>query len=291
MQAQYYKLPKQFHESLSIRQDVRPYFYDQWHFHSELELVYIIKGSGTRFIGDDISGFSSGDLVLLGAHLPHVWKSSDTYFKDPSKKKVEAIVLHFPSHIGGNELWELPEMNAAKNLLQQSHLGIAFQVPESHPIKKGLKAMVAQAPFERFINLLALLKQLSELKESQQISKTSFANQYQNHQSKRIDRIYNYILNNFELDIQLKEVADLANMTPAALCRFFKQKTRKSLSQFTNEVRIGYACKLIIEGQLSISDICFQCGYNNLSYFNRQFKKHTGKSPSAYLKMKREFDQ
>ncbi|MBI9063896.1 MAG: helix-turn-helix domain-containing protein [Marinilabiliaceae bacterium] len=285
MQAHYHKLPEQFHQSVSVRKDIRPYFLDKWHYHSKLELVYIIRGKGTRFIGDDISGFKDGDLVLLGTHLPHVWKSKDKYFEKKNVKTVEAIILHFPQKMGINNLFDLPEMNAIKNLIEQSHLGLHFDIPEFHPVKKSLKKMVNQSPFDRILTLLSILQRLAtEEGIKQSLSKTPFADHYQSHQSKRVDRIYNHILHHFDKEIKLEHLASIANMTPASLCRFFKQKTKKSLSEFTNEVRIGFACKLIIEDKLSISDICFRCGYNSLSYFNRQFKKITGMAPTLYQK-------
>lgn len=284
MQAHYHKLPDQFHQSVSIRKDIRPYFLDKWHYHSKLELVYILKGKGTRFIGDDISGFKDGDLVLLGAHLPHVWKSKEIYFKEGQVNSVEAIVLHFPQKMGVNNLFDLPEMNAIKKLIEQSHLGIHFQIPEHHQAKKHLKKLVDQSPFDRILTLLSVLQLLATEENKRTISKTPFADHYQSHQSKRVDRLYNHILHHFDKEIKLEDLASIANMTPASLCRFFKQKTKKSLSEFTNEVRIGFACKLIIEDHLSISDICFRCGYNSLSYFNRQFKKITGMAPTLYQK-------
>lgn len=290
MQAQYYKLPKQFHQSISVRKDILTAFYDHWHYHSELELVYILKGEGTRFIGDDISRFSSGDLVLMGAGLPHVWKSDEAYFKADSKKKVSAIVLHFGSNFCGQALWDLPEMNAVKKLLEIAPRGISYALPEGHSIKKKLKALPEQDSFDRLLNLLSLLNELAQTENSTILSGIPFAEHYQEHHSKRIDKIYDYILNHFEKEIKLEHLASLANMTPASLCRFFRQKTRKSVSEFINEVRIGFACKLLIEGKLPISDICFRCGYNNLSYFNRQFKKIIGQSPGLYQEKKKLFE-
>ena len=142
--------------------------------------------------------------------------------------------------------------------------------------------MVSKPPFERFIMLLSILKKMSELEEKRLLSSVPFADYYQKHKSKRIDKIYDHILNNFEKEIKLEELASLANMTTTSLCRFFKQSTRKSISEFVNEVRIGFSCKLLIDQKLSISDVCFRCGYNNLSYYNRQFKKIIGVSPSKY---------
>ena len=291
MQAQYFKLTKQVHQSISIRKDTRTAFYDHWHYHSELELVYIIQGEGTRFIGDDISRFGSGDLVLLGVGLPHVWKSDDSYFDHNSRKKVSAIVLHFGQDFLGPDLWELPEMAPIKKLLELSPRGISYHLPEGHPVKRKLRKMIDQQPFDRLTHLLTMLHKLAQVENHTILSGIPFADHYQKHHSKRIDKIYDYILTNFEKEIKLEELALLANMTPASLCRFFRQKTRKSVSEFINEVRVSFACKLLIEGNLSISEICFRCGYNNLSYFNRQFKKIIGLTPGNYQKKKSLFEE
>ncbi len=291
MYAQYFKLTKQFHQSISIRKDMRTAFYDHWHYHSELEIVYIIQGEGTRFIGDDISRFSDGDLVLLGSGLPHVWKSNDNYFDNNLRKKVSAIVLHFGHDFLGKGLWDLPEMIMIKKLLELSLRGICYHLPETHLLKRKIREMLSQKPFDRLINLLTVLHELAHIEERTILSSISFAGHYQKHHSKRIDKIYDYILSNFEKNIKLEELAILANMTPASLCRFFRQKTRKSVSEFINEVRIGYACKLLIEGTLSISEVCFRCGYDSLSYFNRKFKRIVGQTPGSYQKNKYLFEK
>lgn len=282
MKAQYYKLPKHYHKVVLAREDIMLNFYSEWHYHDEIEMVYIIKGKGTRIIGDNISSFSDGDLLLLGAFLPHVWKNEALYFDGNNKDKVHAIVIQFPIDLGVNGLLDISEMASIKKLLDNSQLGINFSLPEKHKIKNLLKKMVSQASFERLISLLSVLKDLSEIKEQKVLSSVPFADYYRKHKSKRINKIYDYILNNFEKEISLNTLASIANMTSTSLCRFFKQSTRKSLSEFINEVRIGYSCKLLIDGKLSISDVCFSCGFNSLSYFNRQFKKVIGSSPSEY---------
>lgn len=282
MKAQYYKLPKHYHETVFVREDIISSFYSEWHYHDEIELVYILKGTGTRFIGDNISHFSNGDLLLIGAFLPHVWRNEDRLSPRGEKKNVHAIITQFPINIGGEGLLNMSEMAPIKKLLEESKLGINFSLPDMHVVKRKIKKMRSQSPFARLLTLLSILKELSEINERNILSSVPFADYYQKHKSKRIDKVYDYILKNFERDIELEELASIANMTATSLCRFFKQSTRKTISCFINEVRIGYSCKLLIEGKLSISEICFHCGYNNLSYFNRQFKKIIGKSPSLY---------
>lgn len=283
MKPHYYKLPKHFHESVLIRKDITLNFYQKWHYHDEIEIVYILKGKGTRFIGDNISNFTDGDLLLVGAYLPHLWKNEKPISENWKKDMyASAIVIQFPVNLGGDGFLNISEMTLVKKLLEDSKLGIYFKLPENHKIKKLLKKMVTQSSFDRFISLLTLLKDLSECEKKSVLSSVPFADYYQKHKSKRIDEIYDFILNNFHKEIKLEELASIANMTTTSLCRFFKQSTQKSLSTFINEVRIGYSCKLLIDDKLSISDVCFSCGYNNLSYFNRQFKKIIRLSPSQY---------
>lgn len=282
MKAQYYKLPKHYHESVNAREDIIPEFYPEWHYHDEVEMVYIIKGEGTRFIGDNISRFKSGDLLLLGAFLPHVWKNELKSDKNSKLNGAHAIVVQFPLKLGGVDFLETSEMASIKKLIEDAQLGIEFTLPENHKIKKQLRKLTSQSSFERFISLLTLLKGMSDLKEKKLLSSIPFADYYKKHKSKRIDKIYDHILNNFQKEIKLEDLASIANMTETSLCRFFKQSTRKSISEFVNEVRIGYSCKLLIDEKLTVSDVCFSCGYNNLSYFNRQFKKIIGISPSVY---------
>ena len=291
MQAQYFKLPKQFHQSISVRTDRLPYFYNDWHYHPELELVYIIKGEGTRFVGDNIDRFESGDLVLLAANLPHVWKSDEEYFKPESKKMVKALVIHFQIDFLGPQIWVVPEFQAIKKLLETSKSGISFHVPAIHPIKKLLINISALSPFDRLLMLMTILNQLSTLKEQKSLSGIAYAENSLQNKSERLDKINNYIITNFKNEIQIEKIAEIANMTVASICRYFRKKTRKTLTEFINEVRIGYACKLLIDGAYSISEIGYLCGYNNPSYFNRQFKKITTINPTQYLSKKVQFER
>ena len=291
MQAQYFKLPKQFHQSISVRTDRLPYFYSDWHYHPELELVYILKGEGTRFVGDNIDRFESGDLVLLPANLPHVWKSDEEYFKPESKKMVAAIVIHFQVDFLGSQIWSVPELKTINKLLETSASGISFHIPSGHPVKKLLLNIPGLSPFDRLLMLLTILNLLSTIEEKKSLSGIAYIENCLQNKSERLDKINNFIINNFKNDIQIEQIAAIANMTVASICRYFRKKTRKTLTEFINEVRIGYACKLLIDGEYSISEICYQCGYNNPSYFNRQFKKITTINPSQYLIKKVQFER
>lgn len=283
MKPYYIKLPKHLHETVHIRKGITMNFYQKWHYHDVTELVYILKGQGTRFIGDNISRFSNGDLLLVGDHLPHLWKNEPAG-KGKVRRNVEAlsIVIQFPAEFGAEGLLDIPEMAPVKKILDESRRGLYFKIPENHHIKRQIRKMLDATPFDRIFMLIQLLRDLAEIKEKIILSGIPFADHYQKHSSGRMDAVYNYILNHFSKEIKLEELARVANMTPTSLCRYFKHSTQKPLSAFINEVRIGYACKLLIDDKLSISEVCFRCGYNNLSYFNRQFKKIIGISPSKY---------
>jgi len=291
MKAEYLKVEKPFSHTINIRKDVRSYFFDKWHYHSVLELVYILKGEGVRFVGDNISRFESGDLVLLGVNLPHVWKSDEKYFDGTIKNKVSAIVLHFPINYLGESMWELPEFSEIKELLSGASRGIVFDVGSKHPVKKYIRKMLHQPPLEQLMTLTALLNEMLKVEKQKILSGVQFAENYNSNKSKRIDRVYDFVLKNFEHDVKVDNAAELVHMTTASFCRFFKQKTGKTFSEFTNEVRIRYACRLLTEGELSVSEVCFKCGYKSLSYFNRKFKSIVGINPSSFVERKKMFDK
>ena len=291
MKAEYLKIEKPFSQTINIRKDIRNYFFDKWHYHSVLELVYIQKGEGVRFVGDNISRFESGDLVLLGTNLPHVWKSDEKYFDGTVKSKVSAIVLHFPFNYFGESMWDMPEFSEIKELLREASRGIVFDIGVKHPAKKQIQKMLHQNPLEQLLSLTRLLSEMIRIEDRKILSGVHFAENYSLNKSKRIDTIYDFVLKNFENEVKLDRAAESVHMTPASFCRFFKQKTGKSFSEFTNEVRIRYACRLLIEGELSVSEVCFKSGYKSLSYFNRKFKSITGVNPSGFIERKRLFEK
>ena len=291
MKAEYLKIEKPFSQTINIRKDVRNYFLDKWHYHSVLEMVFILHGEGVRFVGDNISRFESGDLVLLGARLPHVWKSDERYFEGKVKSKVSAIVLHFPFSYFGESMWEKPEFVKIKDLLQEASRGIVFDIKDKHPVKRNIRKMLNQSPLEQLLTLTRILDEMVRIEDRSILAGMNFTEDYTSNKSKRIDKIYDFVHNNFENDVKLDKAAETVHMTTASFCRFFKQKTGKSFSEFTNEVRIRYACRLLTEGELSISEVCFKCGYKSLSYFNRKFKNITGVNPSGFIGKKKMFEK
>jgi len=266
---------------LALKTEV-PHIYDKWHYHKELELLYVIKGSGTRFIGDSVQEFDHGDMVLVGPNLPHVWKSDKIYYTDESLKAT-VILIQFVEDFMGRELLLLPEMQGINELISNSVRGIKLSPEAKTNIGPLLETLVSSRGSKRIILLLEILQLMSEDKY-ELLSSNWFSSSYMETQNSRINKVYDYIIANFDQKITLNELAGIAHMNNAALCRYFKASTKKTVTEFINELRIGYAYNLIHTKNYSVTQACFESGFNNLSYFHRQFKKKIGHSPSVVKK-------
>jgi len=278
------KVPKGLHQSFSIRRDVVLYFYNRWHYHPEIELVHIEQGSGTQFVGDNIQNFQSGDLLLIGPNLPHYWRCDEKYFKGDSQLYAQATVLHFSADLFGDTFRGLPENKAINELLDKAKWGMKLLGKENQQIKTLLQNLLDQVEGNPIISLLQILETLAHSKDIKLLSNSHYQEEYDQHDEDRINQIYKYSLSNFQQKITIEEIAEIANISPNSFCRYFKSRSRKTYSQFLLELRIGHACKLLIDGKLSVAQICYESGFNNFANFNRYFKLHTGKSPLQYQK-------
>ncbi len=273
--------------SFMVTHHVEPFFLKVWHYHPELELVLTIKSSGTRFVGDSIKKFEAGDVVLIGKNLPHMWLNDDAYFQKNNALVAEDIAIHFNKDFLGPDFLKVNEMKAISNLLYQSRYGIKFCNP-SKKISKGILKINALKPsIERTLKFIKVLHHLSKHTDYELLVSEGFVNTFKQNQNESLDRTYEFIFENFAKPITLKDVAEIAKMNPSAFSRFFKRVNRKTFSKYLNELRIGYACKLLIENKSKIATICYECGYNNISNFNRQFRAIKQMSPSEYLEQQR----
>lgn len=269
--------------SFSIRNNRYPNFLKIWHYHPEFELVTILKSTGTRFIGDSIEKFNVGEIVLIGKNLPHMWLNDKEYFKENSKLEAQAIAIHFEEHFAGEAFFDMPEMNAIKKLFENAQYGIRFS-GDLRPIIKKIKNLNRLSGFNRVMAFLKILNTLANHEDYRVLSSMGFVNSFKSTGKTNLVEVYEYIIKNFKERITLEDVANIACMNPTAFSRVFKRVNRKTFSEYLNEVRIGYACKLLMEEKYSISEICFESGFNNISNFNRQFKKTTNYSPTEYIK-------
>jgi len=253
-----------------------------WHYHPEIEIAYVEKGSDKRHVGNHISYDTGGELVMIGPNLPHYG------FTDRFTDKNHENIIQFHERIFGEKLLLNPEFKKVTELLRNSRHGLSFFGQTKKDVGVIMDQMTLQAPFERFLSLIKILKVLSESEECNilNVGQATLQTTPENHE--RVKVVFEHVMANFQTEIKLAEVASLSNMTIPSFCRFFKKRTGKTLTQFVNEFRVIHACKLLSETSLQISDICFESGFNNFANFNKQFKNIAGFSPSAYRSTFRE---
>lgn len=272
--------------SFVLQKDVYPYYPTPWHYHPEYELVLVIKSSGKRTVGDHEEPFTDGDLVLLGPNLPHAFQNDPEYYRGDPSLTAEAIVIHFTEDFLGGAFFRLPEMVRVNQLFLQAGFGLKVMGRTREKVADIMQEMLGWSGHRRIIGLLTILEILSLSEELRPLASSGFVQQHDVWGDDRITKVHTYIMKNFGRDISLADVAEVANMSIPAFCRFFKACTRKAFSVYLNETRVGYACKLLLEEKFSISQICYVSGFNNMSNFYRQFKKVTGKSPLQYQQRK-----
>ena len=249
-----------------------------WHFHPEYEIVYISNGKGRRHIANHISYFEDGDLIFLGPHLPHFG------FSDQIEKPHLEIVLQMKPDFLGAQFFDQPELNSVKQLMERSHVGLSFHGVTKREIGGRLNQLFHLSPFERLIELMKILHRLSQSKEYTLLNVERFSLEVDSQHFERMQEIYQYVGHHFQQEISLQAISDRVNMTPPAFCRFFKKLTGKTFTQFTNEMRIDHARRLLSNQHLSIAAVSYESGFNNLSHFNKQFRQIVGVSPSEYRK-------
>lgn len=246
-------------------------------------MVHIVKGSGKRIIGDLVDYFESGELIFLGSNIPHVWHNTQEQpNEDDPEHYAHSLSIHFnPSKLLMN-LSAFGNIRKVESFLSKAQRGMELKGKSRDMVIKLMYQIVQQEGLQRIITLLEILNIMSADPEHNLLASINYINYYQYHDSKRMDQVFKYIFDNFREDISLNTIADVANMNTFAFCRFFKARTQKSFTQFVNETRIGYACKLLSNKDYSITDIAYECGFNNVSNFNRFFKVIKKVSPRQY---------
>lgn len=275
--------------SFIVKKLVESHFDPNWHFHPQYQLFLVEEGTGTRFIGDSIKPFGPGDLVFLGPNLPHLWRSDQIYFDRQSELKTRGIVVYFTEDFLGNDFFARQEMAPIRQLLDQARQGLEWTKHTRSRAETALHHLTNQAVgFDRVLSLLALLNDLSRATDYRYLTSPGYTNTVKPTETDRMQLVHDYVLGHFPDDLSLDTIADLAGMTSPAFCRYFKTRANKTFSEFVSEVRIGHACKLLMNGKLNITQISFESGFRTLSNFNRQFKDITGQTPSAYVKTYRQ---
>ncbi len=247
-----------------------------WHFHPELELVYVINGGGKRHIGNHISYFKNSQLILIGSNLPHMG------FTDRLTINGSETIVQMKPDFLGEAFFHLPETHAIQKLFERAKMGVIFHPEIKREIGPLIEELGNKKGFKRMLSFLKILQKLAKTKDYSLLNVQDFGVEIYQQDNDRVDRIFKYITNHFQDHISLDEIAELVNMTPPSFCRYLKKVTGKTFTALVNEYRIVHASKLLTEKPTSITDICYESGFNNFSHFNKLFKNTTGKSPSAY---------
>ncbi|MEO8252960.1 MAG: AraC family transcriptional regulator [Flavobacterium sp.] len=248
-----------------------------WHYHPEIELIYVNGGAGKRQVGSHISYYTHGDLTLIGSNLPHCG------FTDEQTGNKNEIVIQMKPDFLGEHFFEIPEMRNIKDLLQQAKSGITFGGKTKRKIGKKIAKMEDKNPLERLLSIIEILNELELATEDATVlNAEGFRMEMHVQDNERINFIFNYVKDNFKETIPLEEIAKKVSMTVPSFCRYFKKITHKTFTKFVNDYRLVHACKLLAEKHISITEIAFESGFNNFSHFNKSFKEFTGKNASEY---------
>lgn len=269
-------------ESFIFKDLVGSYFNPNWHFHQEFQISLIVKGKGTRFIGDHVQTFNEGDLVFTGPNLPHLWRSDEAYFEKDSKLKTRGLVIYFDHELFSKSLLEKEEFYKINKLIERSARGMEFHGVTKKKVIKLLLQIEKQSGFDRIIKLFEIVNLLALSDDYNLLSSLGYNKMFKSEDTEKMQIVYDYVMTNFRTKISLREISSMLNMTTTSFCRYFKPRANKTFTRFVNDIRIGHVKKLLYEDNLNISEICYECGFNTLSNFNRQFKAVTNMSPYEY---------
>jgi AraC-like DNA-binding protein len=271
--------------SIVVQEDILPYFYNYFHRHTEAQITLISKGAGTLIAGNYTQPFKAGEVYILGANQPHIFRAEPKYFEHPKAGSIHAIHIYLNLELFSNTIFKLPEFNQIRKFVRTTHNG--FQLPEKfvREAAKKIKKIRSTTGLERLQKFIWLLNFFStEVKEWKSLSTGFSRNELTDTEGMRINDIYQYTIDHYADKISLKKVAEVAHITPHAFCKYFKKHTRKTYMGFLNEIRINEACKKIIAGNFdSIATVGYSVGFNNTITFNRVFKKITGITPTEYI--------
>jgi len=271
-----FKIPKPKNEALVYQIDREQVFYDQLHQHGEIQISYVEKGAGTLIVGDSINEYKAGDVLVIGSYIPHVFRS-DTRIKEESLMHT----LFFDQNSFGQDFFQLTDLSSAQNFFKKSAFGMMLQSRKSKIIP-WFSELSHQNKVEQIASLLMIINQINKSKTIP-LSSFVYRKSFTDDEGKRMSKVYDYAMERYQEPITLDEIAEKANMSKNAFCRYFKKRTNKTFFQFLIEIRIENACKLMVKNpEFSIAVVSEQCGFNNIANFNRRFKAFKGCTPTQY---------
>lgn len=278
-----FTIPVAHDKTILVQEDILPHFYPHLHRHEEIQLTLIIKGEGTLLVGNNMHHFQPNEVYLIGANMPHVFKSDDSYFDNNNCKQIHALTIFFNPKGKLTSIFDLPELKTVYSFFSNQHSG--FRIPQNsfNEISGDILSIKYSTGMDQLMQFFKLLRALSVIENLNPLAAEIPPQGFNDYEGIRINNIQNYIMKHYTRDITLDEVSAAAYMTPQAFCRYFKKHTRVTFVTFLNEVRINEACKKLIDGSYdSVSAVAYNCGFNSITNFNRVFKSTTGKSPREY---------
>lgn len=278
----YEALPLNQQSSYTLRVFEELEFTAPFHFHPEFELTAILKGKGNRFVGDHMASFDAGDLLLLGSNLPHCWKSETNITHEIS---AHSVVIQFKQDFLGDNFWNKYEMQNLMQLLEKSQPGIQFTGNNtSETINKMLELTTIDDPFKRLLTFLDILNDLALSKTYKILNKKALVHAQSAYENNRLHAVQSYLIDHFKQKISLNEIAEVANMSPNAFCKYYKKITQKTFMETVSAYRLNYALQQLLQTEKPITEICFESGFTDVSYFFKTFKSKLNESPLAYRK-------
>ncbi len=254
-----------------------------WHYHNSFEISFITEGSGKRIVGDSIEEFQPGDLAFIGRNLPHVW-IADKEPRIPSNRTLEMVFLQFTLNVLSSQLLVLPEFSHVKRALDLSERGIQIIGDTLNEVSEIMLQLPYLKSFERMLHFFMLMDIIGKSETNVQLASKEYLKIRFTTGNKRIATIHEYLMNHYREEVDLNRLAALVNMAEGSLCRFFKMNMGITVFEYLNKIKTEFACKLLMDPGLSIMEVCLDSGFNNISHFNKQFKKTTGVPPSEYRK-------
>jgi AraC-like DNA-binding protein len=283
MQPKLEKILTRPESSISVKREITPYMDYPWHYHPEYEIIYVARSHGIRMMGDHIGNFRDGDMVFISPNLPHVWRNDHVYYQNSKHHYVDVYVIHFRENALKEGFFDLPEFSHIKKLFRLGQQGMLIQGADHQKLAGLIKKVNHSEGLDRLFAFQKTLDLFARTSDYMLLSSEGFAKSFHDDDSARINKVFGYILDHYDQSVRLDEIANLINMNKTSFCRYFKYRTKKTFTQFLNEIRIAHACKLLLNNDSPVSEVCYATGYNNISHFNRQFRLIQGMSAKAYV--------
>ena len=262
----------------------------RWHYHQEYELSFITEGSGSRIVGDSVEEFHPGDLIFIGPRIPHVWFSASPALNQHSGRTLESVYLLFNQDILPEGLTALPEFKQVNQALKLSDRGIRITGDTLNQVSRIMLQLPYLGAMKRLMLFYEIMYIIGKSESFTYLASDNYIKTRFEPTSKRVKNIHEFLMLNYKEEINLEQIAGIVHMAPASACRFFKASTGLTIFEYLNKIKIDYACKLLLNTELNVVDISYDCGFNNLSHFNKQFRKFLGKTPSEFRKLRLNID-